>query len=1185
MPPVNPKPRPVPTTAHDAAPRGEAALEFHVSRAVRERYGLDEPWFTLTGNVLLADLATSRRLAARLNRDRDAAGHPERSVNAGQLHAMGLIDEILHYVAGLYRARIAPDAFVRALSEVETAIGRDALDRLLLAFVGEFPPLAVHRGETTAAAWLAGASGGRSHRELALEELLLLWLANVNPAFGPFAELFRDTPLRTTGYREGIEALGATFERMPVFGPDAQTLVTMLRSPAVAVPHSLAGQLEYIRTRWADLLGDFLQRLMLTMDVIREEERAWALRFARGTEAHRVPVPAYWGVETEPERFTPDRDWMPQVVMMAKSVTVWLDQLARLYRREVRRLDQIPEEVLERLAGWGINGLWLIGLWERSRASERIKHRTGNPEASASAYSLDDYRIADALGGEEALAGLRESAGRHGIRLASDMVPNHMGIDSRWVVEHPERFLQLDQPPYPGYTFDGPDLSHDGEVGIFLEDHYYDRSDAAVVFKRVNRASGVTRYVYHGNDGTHTPWNDTAQLDYLRADVREAVIATILDVARRFPIIRFDAAMTLAKRHYQRLWFPEPGSGGGIPSRAEHGLTRDAFDAAMPVEFWREVVDRVGAEMPDTLLLAEAFWLMEGYFVRTLGMHRVYNSAFMNMLRDELNADYRSVIKNTIEFDAEILKRYVNFMNNPDERTAVDQFGAGDKYFGVCVLLATLPGLPMFGHGQIEGFTERYGMEFRRASRAEEPDRELVARHEREIFPLLRRRHLFAEAREFRLYDFFTDSGTVDENVFAYSNARGDERALVLYHNRYASTAGWVRWSCAMAVKDAGGEKTLRRDTLGDALGLPPDPECWVRFRDHAGGLEYLRSATELRERGLWVRLDAYRCHVFLDFRPVRDDPMHPWARLAAHLGGRGSHDLDRELIELTLEPVRAPWRALLDPAAVRSLVADVPRPARRRARPTSPAGGGETAPAIVEELAGRLTPLAKRVAEWTGHGIELESARRVLIARLRAIRDRVGAERGGIAAETLAVAHAHAVLVALSGTSPDARARAHEWLDAWRWGETVAELARGLGAVDEAAARAPRVLAVVLARPAALDRELVRHDAVGRVIASWLADAAVRDLVHVHEHAGTRWFHRESWESLVDAMCTIAALDALTEPGEEPPVRARRAAACRRAAARLKLRAERVGYRWDELVPRSVRARPRPAAAGTERR
>ena len=70
-------------------------------------------------------------------------------------------------------------------------------------------------------------------------------------------------------------------------------------------------------------------------------------------------------------------------------------------------------------------------------------------------------------------------------------------------------------------------------------------------------------------------------------------------------------------------------------------MSKAAFDAAMPDEFWREVVDRVAAEAPDTLLLAEAFWLLEGYFVRTLGMHRVYNSAFMHMLRDEDNAGYR----------------------------------------------------------------------------------------------------------------------------------------------------------------------------------------------------------------------------------------------------------------------------------------------------------------------------------------------------------------------------------------------------------------------------------------------------------------------------------------------------------------------------------------------------------------
>ena len=53
-------------------------------------------------------------------------------------------------------------------------------------------------------------------------------------------------------------------------------------------------------------------------------------------------------------------------------------------------------------------------------------------------------------------------------------------------------------------------------------------------------------------------------------------------------------------------------------------------------------------------------------------------------------------------------------MNNPDEATAFAQFGKGNKYFGVCTLMVTIPGLPMFAHGQVEGCNEKYGMEYRR---------------------------------------------------------------------------------------------------------------------------------------------------------------------------------------------------------------------------------------------------------------------------------------------------------------------------------------------------------------------------------------------------------------------------------------------------------------------------------------
>ena len=485
-----------------------------------------------------------------------------------------------------------------------------------------------------------------------------------------------------------------------------------------------------------------------------------------------------------------------------------------------------------------MNSLWLIGIWERSRASRTIKQLCGNQDAVASAYSLYDYRIAEDLGGEAAYISLRDRCYRRGIRLASDMVPNHMGIDSPWVVEHPDWFISRPDPPYPAYNFDGPDLSPDPRVEIKIERHYYEQTDAAVVFQRRDRQSGETRYIYHGNDGTSFPWNDTAQLDYLNPAVREQVIQTILHVARLFPVIRFDAAMTLAKRHFQRLWFPNPGSSGAIPSRAEYAMTTEEFNKHMPQEFWREVVDRVAAEVPGTLLLAEAFWLMEGYFVRTLGMHRVYNSAFMNMMRDEENAKYRSVIKNTLEFDPDIMKRYVNFMSNPDERTAIDQFGTGDKYFGVATLMSTLPGLPMFGHGQIEGYTEKYGMEYRWPRYQEDPDPRWSSATSARSRPCCISATLFAESSNFLLYDFFREDGSVDENVFAYSNRRGDQRALVLYNNRYATTRGTIDNSAAYADKQSG---HLRQRRLKEGLDLHADPAVILAYRDSLTGLEYLR--------------------------------------------------------------------------------------------------------------------------------------------------------------------------------------------------------------------------------------------------------------------------------------------------------------------------------------------------------
>ncbi|MCL1814680.1 MAG: alpha-amylase family glycosyl hydrolase [Treponema sp.] len=863
-------------------------MEFHIRREVREEHGLEAPLFSLTGNVILSDLRQARTLTAKLN----SKLPPEKRLKAGQLNAMGLIDEILHYMAALYREQVQGDAFEQAVSRLEERLGGGRTGSMFRHFGDQFPPQAVYAGRTSVESYLESSEGGESCKSLSLEEMLLLALANLNPAFRPFLFMFDDKDLaRETVYPAAIQELQIFFAELPPFGPDGQSLWDLLRAPALASPDSLAGQLDYMRRRWGLLLGKFMARLLMGLDVISEEEKPSF--FGPGpSEAY-----SYGCLENEYERFSPDQEWMPRTVLMAKCTLVWLFQLSQKYGREITRLDQIPDEELDNLARRGFTGLWLIGLWERSNASKTIKQWTGNPEAAASAYSLYDYDIAGELGGWDALANLRERAFRRGIRIGSDMVPNHTGIDSRWMIEHPDRFLQLPYPPFPGYNYNCGNLSGRDDITVQIEEHYFSRSDAAVVFRRIDNRTGETRYIYHGNDGTSMPWNDTAQIDFLNSEAREAVIRTIVGVCQQFPIVRFDAAMTLAKRHIQRLWYPEPGHGGDIASRSEHAISTNEFNRRIPNEFWREVVDRCAEEAPHTLLLAEAFWMMEGYFVRTLGMHRVYNSAFMNMLKNEDNAKYRTTIKNTLEFDPEILKRFVNFMNNPDEETAVAQFGKGDKYFGICTLLVTMPGLPMFGHGQIEGFEEKYGMEYRRSYRDEEPDGCLVDRHEREIFPLLRKRYLFSGSADFCLYDFFAD-GAVNENVFAYSNRAGSEYALIIYNNSFYQTSGWIKESAVAILQKDG---SFRRDSLCTALGLHGEGDCFALFREQRSGLWFIRSSKDIAERGLFAALNGYETQAFIDISEVRDDEQGTWARLHHDLGGRGVPDLNAAKMDIVL--------------------------------------------------------------------------------------------------------------------------------------------------------------------------------------------------------------------------------------------------------------------------------------------
>jgi len=80
-------------------------MEFHVSRNARDRYQFEESLFSLSGNVIFANFHAARLFAQKMNQKRDLVRFPEQAVRAGQINALGLIDEIMHFVVAMYRRR------------------------------------------------------------------------------------------------------------------------------------------------------------------------------------------------------------------------------------------------------------------------------------------------------------------------------------------------------------------------------------------------------------------------------------------------------------------------------------------------------------------------------------------------------------------------------------------------------------------------------------------------------------------------------------------------------------------------------------------------------------------------------------------------------------------------------------------------------------------------------------------------------------------------------------------------------------------------------------------------------------------------------------------------------------------------------------------------------------------------
>jgi len=339
----------------------------------------------------------------------------------------------------------------------------------------------------------------------------------------------------------------------------------------------------------------------------------------------------------------------------------WLCELSERHRRLVTLAD-VPEEEFVGWQRFGFTHIWLMGVWTtgaRAReialnvpdlrcAYDEVLPRWTEEDVAGSPYSIADYAVPTALGGDEGLKQFRDQLKLHGIKLILDFVPNHLGVDHPWVTTRPELFVQGEK----------------GGDGMFA----------------VKTAKGP-RWLAHGKDPYFPGWTDTAQVDYRCAEARDALQELLLSVARRCDGVRCDMAMLLLNEVFAKTWAHLP-----------------AAEPAPVTEFWSDAIPVVKRAHPGFLFMAEVYWGLEGR-LQSLGFDFTYDKALYD---DLIWRNYVGAQRKLLTAPPEYVARSVHFLENHDEHRVAEKLSPPENRAAALAILG-LPGMRFLHEGQLTG--------------------------------------------------------------------------------------------------------------------------------------------------------------------------------------------------------------------------------------------------------------------------------------------------------------------------------------------------------------------------------------------------------------------------------------------------------------------------------------------------
>ncbi len=341
---------------------------------------------------------------------------------------------------------------------------------------------------------------------------------------------------------------------------------------------------------------------------------------------------------------------------------VWLTELSRALSRPAT-LDDIPEAELDRVAGMGFDWVWFLSVWRTGPAGQRVSRANREwrrefeetlpdlreEDIAGSGFAITGYTVHPGLGGDAALARLRERLRTRGLRLMLDFVPNHTGLDHPWVEDHPEHYV-------PG-----------AEVDLARAPQNY-------TWVKRNRGDLLLAY---GRDPYFAGWPDTLQLDYSNPATQEAMIGELLRIAGQCDGVRCDMAMLVLPDVFERTW-----------------------DRRAP-PFWPTATRRVRERVPGFRFMAEVYWDLEGTMLQ-----QGFDYAYDKRLYDRLREGHARPVREHLHAGLDYQNRLARFLENHDEPRAAATFAPG-MHEAAAVITYLSPGLRFFHQGQFEGRRKR----------------------------------------------------------------------------------------------------------------------------------------------------------------------------------------------------------------------------------------------------------------------------------------------------------------------------------------------------------------------------------------------------------------------------------------------------------------------------------------------